>query len=330
MTLSRRSLIRSTAALATTALVSGGSLASARAATATRTAITATRAATAIRAATATRAAAATGSAVPADWMGGLPDTLSLLHTTIPGTHDSCCTNPANGTEWSHTQNWGITEQLQRGVRFLDIRANGLQDHLDDSFGIYHAAFYQGVTFDGVLAQCREFLQQHPGETIVMRLKKEDGTNNDVGARFKDVLNVYLDTKGWRPWFLLTDRVPSLGEARGRIVLIAQFDNDFLSNEWFSLQDIYQGLSLPSQKTAKVTRQFDNATADQDSALMYINFTSYAGGGWPKVNADAIMPGVQSYLAGRLSDRTHLGVVPMDFPDFHSDTLNTLIDWNWH
>lgn len=323
MTLSRRSLIRSAAALTTTALATGGGVATARAATAPRI-------------------AAATGSAVPADWMGGLPDALSLLRMTIPGTHDSACTDPNNGTEWSHTQNWGIAEQLQRGVRFLDIRANGLQDHLDDSFGIYHASYYQGITFDGVLSQCRDFLRQHPGETVVMRLKKENGTNNDVGARFKDVLDVYLDAKGWRPWFLITDRVPSLGEARGRIVLIAQFDNDlpvlqwpggdngFLSNEWFSLQDIYQGLSSPSQKTGKVTQQFDHAAADQDSALMYINFTSYAGGGWPKFNADAIMPGVQSYLAARASDRTHLGVVPMDFPDFHSDTLTTLIDWNWH
>ncbi|WP_405753756.1 phosphatidylinositol-specific phospholipase C [Streptomyces sp. NBC_01411] len=321
MTLSRRSLIHSAAAVTTAALVTGGGTA---------------------HAATARRAAAATGSAVPADWMGALPDALSLLRMTIPGTHDSCCTDPANGTEWSHTQNWGIAEQLQRGIRFLDIRANGLQDHMGDSFGIYHAGFYQGITFDGVLTQCRDFLQQHPGETIVMRLKKEDGTNNDVGAGFKDVLNGYLDTKGWRPWFLLTDRAPTLGEARGRIVLIAQFDNDlpilqwpggdndFLSNQWFSLQDIYQGLSLPSRKTAKVTQQFDNATGDQNSALMYINFTSYAGGGWPKTNADAIMPGVQSYLNGRLSDTTHLGVVPMDFPDFHSDTLRTLIDWNWH
>lgn len=322
MTMSRRSLIRS-AAVTTTALVVGGGMTPARAATAPRT-------------------AASTGSEFPADWMGALPDALSLLRMTIPGTHDSGCTDPANGTEWSHTQNWGITEQLQRGVRFLDIRANGLQDHLDDSFGIYHAGYYQGITFDGVLAQCRDFLLQHPHETIVMRLKKENGTNNDVGARFKDVLNVYLDTKGWRPWFLLADQVPSLGEARGRIVLIAQFDNDwpvlqwpggdndFLSNQWFSLQDIYQGLSWPSQKTAKVTQQFDNAAGDQNSALMYINFTSYAGGGWPKTNADAIMPGVQSYLNGRLSDRTHLGVVPLDFPDFHSDTLRTLIDWNWH
>ncbi|WP_328581989.1 phosphatidylinositol-specific phospholipase C [Streptomyces sp. NBC_00370] len=329
MTLSRRSLIRSAAALTTTALATGGGIATARAATAPRIA-------------TGPRIAAATGSAVPADWMGGLPDALSLLRMTIPGTHDSGCTDPDNGTEWSHTQNWGIAEQLQRGVRFLDIRANGLQDHLDDSFGIYHASYYQGITFDGVLSQCRDFLRQHPGETIVMRLKKENGTNNDVGARFKDVFDVYLDAKGWRPWFLVTDRVPSLGEARGRIVLIAQFDNDlpvlqwpggdndFLSNEWFSLQDIYQGLSSPSQKTGKVTQQFDNAAADQDSALMYINFTSYAGGGWPKFNADAIMPGVQSYLAARVSDRTHLGVVPMDFPDFHSDTLTTLIDWNWH
>ncbi|MFE9557957.1 phosphatidylinositol-specific phospholipase C [Streptomyces sp. NPDC006692] len=281
-------------------------------------------------------------SADPANWMGALPDARSLLRLTIPGTHDSCCTDPGNGTEWSHTQNWGLPQQLQEGVRFFDIRANGLEGHLNDAFGIYHAAYYQGMTFGDVLTQSAAFLDSHPGEVLLMRLKKENGTNNDVGANFKNVLNVYLDQKGWRSRFLLTDRVPTLGEARGKIVLIAQFDNewpilqwpggdnDFLSNQYIRLQDVYQGLSWPSKKTAKVTQQFDNAYNDQDSAQLYINFTSYAGGGWPKVNADAIMPGVQSYLNARLSQQTHLGVVPMDFPDFHSDTLRTLIDWNWH
>ena len=62
----------------------------------------------------------------PTGWRA-LPDSRSLLRMTIPGTHDSCCTDPSNGTEWSHTQNWGLTQQLQEGIRFFDIRANGLE-----------------------------------------------------------------------------------------------------------------------------------------------------------------------------------------------------------
>lgn len=56
---------------------------------------------------------ATTPRGLPTDsWMSRLSGDLSLLDLTIPGTHDSCCENPAYGTEWSHTQNWGIPQQL--------------------------------------------------------------------------------------------------------------------------------------------------------------------------------------------------------------------------
>lgn len=62
---------------------------------------------------------------------------------------------------------------------------------------------------------------------------------------------------------------------------------------------------------------------------MYVNFTSYANGGWPKVNAAAIMPPVRDYLNARRQQAAHFGIVPMDFPDFHTDVLQLLIDKNF-
>ncbi|MET8630318.1 hypothetical protein ABZW30_42560 [Kitasatospora sp. NPDC004669] len=74
---------------------------------------------------TATATAAAAASWNSANWMAGLPNGFKLTQLTIPGTHDSCCTDPVNGTEWSHTQNRGVPQQLERGIRFLDIRCQG-------------------------------------------------------------------------------------------------------------------------------------------------------------------------------------------------------------
>ncbi|MET9489900.1 phosphatidylinositol-specific phospholipase C [Nocardia sp. NPDC006630] len=196
------------------------------------------------------------GVGAPQAWMGALPDSTSLLRLTIPGTHDSCCTNALHGTPWAQTQNWALADQFQQGIRFLDMRLNGLQDHTSDSFGVYHSAAYQGITFDGVLDACRNFLARNPGEVIVMRVKKEDGTDNDVGGNFEQIFDGYLDVKGYRPLFWIGDHVPTLGEARGRIVLIAQFgnqlpalqwpsgDNGNLSNNYFCLQDHYKANGL--------------------------------------------------------------------------------------
>ncbi|WP_067688630.1 phosphatidylinositol-specific phospholipase C [Nocardia jejuensis] len=303
----------------------------------------------------------------PQTWMAALPDTTSLLRLTIPGTHDSCAMSAANGTEWSHTQNWSLPAQFAHGIRFLDIRCNGLQDHMSDSFGVYHAAAYQGITFDGVLDQCRDFLARNPDEVLIMRLKKEDGTRNDVGANFAAIFDGYLDAKGYRPLFWIGDRFPALGEARGRIVLITQFanqlpalrwpggDNGVFSNDRIYLQDRYKGRGLMGldsgsgsgsadsgstdsgsatgssggDKFSYVRDCLDKAAADPDNALMYINFTSYADNAWPRDNAAAILPEVANYLTEHRAQRAHYGIVPMDFPDLHTDALDLLLDNNF-
>lgn len=294
----------------------------------------------------------------PQAWMGALPDSTSLLRMTIPGTHDSGCTSAANGTEWSHTQNWSLPEQFGHGIRFLDMRCNGLQDHMSDSFGIYHTSAYQGLTFDGVLDDCRNFLARNPGEVIVMRVKKENGTNNDVGADFERIFNGYLDTKGYRPLFWIDNRIPTLGEARGRIVLIAQFanhlpalqwpggDNGVFTNDRFYLQDRYKGNGLMGldsgsgsgssgtgssggDKFSYVRDCFDKAATDTANSLMYINFTSYSDNAWPKDNAAAIMPQVERYLTAHRTQPAHFGIVPMDFPDRYPNVVDLLLEKNF-
>ncbi|MEV6660355.1 phosphatidylinositol-specific phospholipase C [Nocardia fluminea] len=287
-------------------------------------------------------------------WMAGLPDGISLLRMTIPGTHDSCCISPRNGTAWAHTQNWSLTDQFAHGIRFLDIRCNGLQDHMDDSFGIYHGPAYQGKTFDGVLDDCRDFLTCNPSEVVIMRVKQESGTKNEVGADFERIFNGYLDIKGYRPLFWIGDHLPTLGAARGRIVLITQFanslralrwpggDNGNVSNETFYVQDRYQSDGLVSGSSALsstgssggdkfdyIRACFDRAAADPVGRLMYINFTSYAGGTWPRDTAAAILPRVADYLTENSSRPARYGIVPMDFPDMFPNVVDLLLERNF-
>ncbi|GAB0107046.1 phosphatidylinositol-specific phospholipase C [Nocardia sp. JMUB6875] len=303
-----------------------------------------------------------TVGAPPQAWMSALSDATSLLRLTIPGTHDSCAVDPANGTEWAHTQNWSLPDQFAHGIRFLDIRCNGLQGHTSDSFGVYHSGFYQGITFDAVLDQCRTFLSRNPGEVIIMRVKKEDGTTNDVGADFERIFKGYLDTKGYRSLFWMENRIPALGEVRGRIILIAQFGNSLGCLQWpggdngvfttdrFYLQDRYKNRGLAGldsgssdlgssksgsgtgssggDKFGYVSDCFDKAAGDPSNTLQYINFTSFADNAWPKDNAAAIMPKVEAYLTAHRGQPAHFGIIPMDFPDQFPEVLNLLLERN--
>ncbi|MFF3004065.1 phosphatidylinositol-specific phospholipase C [Kitasatospora sp. NPDC057940] len=285
--------------------------------------------------AAAAAAAPAAAAVSPSVWMSALDDATPLTALTIPGSHDSCCTDPLHGTEWSHTQNWGLPEQLQRGIRFLDIRCNGLAGTADE-LGIYHSDNYQYVRLQDVLDQCRAFLAANPGEGLVMRVRNEyAGGNRLDDAEFQRRINHYLDGLGYRSLFWTNPWWPTLGQARGRVVLAADFANPWsviqwssATNTWFATQDTFQGISLAAKSKA-VTDWFDRAFLDQGSARMYVNFTSYANGGWPKVNAAAIMPPVRDYLNARRQQPAHFGIVPMDFPDFHTDVLQLLIDKNF-
>ena len=68
------------------------------------------------------------------------------------------------------------------------------------------------------MEDCYAFLRQNPTETILFNVKEEQG--NDT-ARLQALLDeaVRKDSDKW----LLTDRVPTLGEARGKLVLLRRY-----------------------------------------------------------------------------------------------------------
>ncbi|MFE3505642.1 phosphatidylinositol-specific phospholipase C [Kitasatospora sp. NPDC059160] len=280
-----------------------------------------------------------TPGGVPTDsWMDRLDGSLSLLDLTVPGTHDSCCQNPWYGTEWSHTQNWGIPQQLQEGVRFLDIRCNGLQG-APDELGIYHSDAYQHIRLQDVLDQCRAFLAAHPGETLLMRLRNERAGGQALDDQeFQRRVDHYLDALGYRGLFHLYGW-PALGAARGKVVLLADFANpwgliDWSSgqNAWFDTQDVWQtgGTDPLGDKGRYVVAQFDKAFASPGNPRMFVNFLSYAGGYWPRNSSQAVMDrAVYPYLSARTRQRARFGIVPMDFPDLHVNVLQMLVDKNF-
>jgi 1-phosphatidylinositol phosphodiesterase len=254
------------------------------------------------------------------DWMARLPGDTPLRTLTIPGTHNSAA--PAGGL-WVACQNTGVAQQLNSGIRYLDVRCRVT----GDAFAIHHGAYYQNQMFGDVLIACRDFLAAHPTETVLMRVKQEYSEEPD--ATFRRIFDLYLDAKGWRPLFRIGDGLPALGEARGRVVLLA--DNGGLpgvrygDGALFDVQDDY--MAEPSAKYPKIEAHFRRA-ATQPGRL-YVNHVSTAALLPPRWNADRLNPRVHGFLDGaEASGWKGLGIVPMDFPNTRAGLVESLIRHN--
>lgn len=209
-------------------------------------------------------------------WMARLANGVKLSQLSIPGTHD---TMSHHGGDAVMTQSMDLATQLNSGIRALDIRCR----HINNAFAIHHGFVYQQANFDDVMKAVTAFLAAHPTETVLMRVKEEydaKGNSRDFAATFADYMARYPG-KFWK----YTSDNPTLGEVRGKIVLLQNFSSATQYGiKWGSLniQDDYNfgtNWDLES-KWNKVARQMDAAKADGGAAI-YVNFLSGSGGSFP-------------------------------------------------
>ena len=162
-----------------------------------------------------------------ADWMAALPDETPLSDIVLPGTHDSA-TQYVQLAFFSKCQSLSIAQQLDAGFRYLDIRLGDVEKggdypRLMHGFASCKTGVFGGpLTLDAVLADCYAFLAQHPTETVLFAVKHEHGDSADVD--FQRTLQGF--TAARRANWLLTDTLPTLGEARGKLVLLRRWEDD--------------------------------------------------------------------------------------------------------
>ena len=159
-----------------------------------------------------------------ADWMGRLDDGLLLSEIKLPGTHDSA-TQFVQLAWFSKCQGKDIGGQLSSGARYLDIRLGADGDRLQLMHGFTKcktSALGGTLYLDEVLAQCYVFLDVHPTETVIFAVKQEHG--DESVAAFEALLNAYVQDSSAH--WLLTDTIPTLGEARGKLVLMRRYEDE--------------------------------------------------------------------------------------------------------
>lgn len=254
-------------------------------------------------------------------WMSRLPGTAWVSDLSIPGTHNSgALYEPIAGT--AACQSMTISDQLESGVRFFDIRCR----HEDDRFTIYHGPVFQKQSYDDVENVMRDFLKKHDKEVLLVTLKQENSPRK-ISKPFDETVRQYIKNAGGL--YFTEGHLPQLKEVRGKIVLLRRFptkpalgidatnwghSGSYQARQLF-IQDRFE-LPSASAKWSLVKDALHQVKKIDDERILHLNFTSgYVKNvlGLPniKVISDAINPQLLETLWQ--SNQQRLGCVVVDF-----------------
>ena len=266
------------------------------------------------------------------NWMADLDPSQTINLISIPGTHDSCALYDHATAGYTQCQWLSIKDQLLNGIRFLDIRCTYEVD--GKPFEITHGGYDQNVTFADVQRDVIAFLQANPTEFVLMNVQQEYSSNTDQEflARFQSLVAGFEDY-----WFFET-RIPTVAEARRRIVLVRAGHwwtkglpwngyniNGTSSDTYFETQNAWN--AWESDKVAAIKAMLSGTLYNQGKIVL--NFLSYAhGGATPGRNAEAMNPEIYRYIQNIA--QTHcLGVLPMDFATNTPGFIEEIIRHNY-
>lgn len=151
----------------------------------------------------------------PSCFLKSIPDTVPLSSLMLPGTHE---TMALYGWPISQCQSMTLVSQLNSGIRVIDIRLAINSNRLIS----FHGIVSQYTPFSDVLRQLHAFLTAPStcSETIIVSIKQED----DDTRRFPQLVReeIMKSPGGLDMWYL-EDRIPNLGEVRGKAVMFSRF-----------------------------------------------------------------------------------------------------------
>lgn len=159
------------------------------------------------------------------DWMASIPSSRPLSEVTMPGTHN---TMALYGGGLAECNSWPLASQLRAGVRFLDIRVR----HVGGNLTIHHGISYQYANFGDVLQGVSAFLKEYPSETVLMRLREEMSETGDIYGAVVRYIHAHAS------WDMLYNnrKVPTMGEVRGKLIVLQEFAGPALGMLYGSLR----------------------------------------------------------------------------------------------
>jgi 1-phosphatidylinositol phosphodiesterase len=273
------------------------------------------------------------GTSASQEWMKDVSDDESLTLMRFPGSHDSGASKSLADIA-GVCQDASIEDQLNMGVRYLDIRLFAYHNYLT----VCHGSINQDLSFSQVVETNVSFLKAHPSETVLLSVKEEQKPVSSSSS-FEELLKSQIQAESS---YFYTDRFlpSSLKYARGKMILLSRYEGNTIG------VDSYQGWGDPKEAESSNTFSINNGydmeiqdhyklkdfTTKKEEFIslldksksyisvqslketLFINFSSgYLVNSFPPSYSVSIAKDMNNWLASDLSGYTFCGVIVMDF-----------------
>ena len=165
------------------------------------------------------------------EWMAGIPDDALLSSVNIPATHDTGTAGVVEdaipGVSITSCQNLYYDEQLNMGARSFDIRGNATKDDASaaDVKIVHGGELWQcqekdgsDLTLQSILNTSLGFLEKHKSETVILTVKPDAGSTVGLEHAVAEFI------KSNEEKVYCGGDIPSMKEARGKIVFLRRFN----------------------------------------------------------------------------------------------------------
>ena len=256
-----------------------------------------------------------TSSKKYADWMNQIEDHTPLRNISLPGSHDTMALYSVADLA-GQCQTLSLEEQLNLGVRFLDIRLK--EDH--NSLKAVHGFIDQKASFASINKTVTSFLKKHPSEFIIMSIKEEaNPSSSDIS--FEQALLKSLDSD-----LYLKDQVtvPTyIEEIRGKILILSRYENPTIGIPAFEGWADSTSFTLPNDIYVQDTYKIESKEQKQEEVVncfnetghaLKINFLSaYRTNGFPPSYAMSAAKDINPWINKEIDKYQDRGVVLYDF-----------------
>ncbi|KAL2885231.1 1-phosphatidylinositol phosphodiesterase [Ceratocystis lukuohia] len=158
------------------------------------------------------------------DWMDMIADKVLLSQLSIPGTHGSMTDRLSDSQD--RRQNMPLFAQLGSGIRYFEVTC---QYMAAGYLRVYHGEIDTLYILRTVLNEMSIFLDEHPRETIILRIQ-ENNIHSNI-EKFISHFNKFITPDNGhsftkRVYYKPDDgisTVPTLSEVRGKILILQDF-----------------------------------------------------------------------------------------------------------
>ncbi|XP_030066410.1 uncharacterized protein LOC115474855 [Microcaecilia unicolor] len=239
-----------------------------------------------------------------ADWMSFLPDGKSLRDLSIPGTNNSL---QFSGGDAFQCQSWSLKKQYEAGIRFVNIPLK------HSNHKVVVLSENRHLFFDAVFKDTIDFLRQHSKEIILIHAYEAHSKTRELhGAMVRCIVDAGIS------WFWVATYIPTLGQARGKIIMLQDFLHP-MNGIFYKNLKVAENKHIPTvfdigKKWASIERNLTEAQK-REGDKMYLTFSAGSSlGAYPYTVAREMNYNLYKFLDHRKKEKNRWGIIAMDFP----------------